>query len=78
MLATIDATVKQADHRGGGRPSARTAILKNIELTLNSSERVGLELSEWIGAGDWRLLFLNRDRMRRRSSRTCSASPPPT
>jgi len=39
-------------------------MLKNIELTLNSSNRVGLELSEWIGAGDWRLFFLNRDRIR--------------
>ncbi|MGH9365818.1 MAG: insulinase family protein, partial [Thermoanaerobaculia bacterium] len=28
------------------------------------SDSVGLELSEWIGAGDWRLFFLNRDRIR--------------
>jgi zinc protease len=39
--------------------------LKDIELTLNSADRVGLELSEWIGAGDWRLFFLNRDRIRK-------------
>ncbi len=44
---------------------ARTNLLKNIELGLNSSERVGLELSEWIGMGDWRLLFINRDRLRK-------------
>ena len=37
---------------------ARTQILKNIELTLNDSDRVGLTLSEFIGAGDWRLFFL--------------------
>ncbi len=63
MLATIDATVKQAI-TAEEVDRARGTILKNIELTLNSSERVGLELSEWIGAGDWRLLFLNRDRVR--------------
>lgn len=43
---------------------AKTALLKNIELTLNSSDRVGLTLSEWTAQGDWRLFFLNRDRLR--------------
>jgi len=43
---------------------ARTALLKEIELALNSSENIGLEMSEWIAAGDWRLFFLNRDRIR--------------
>jgi zinc protease len=44
---------------------ARARILKQIELDLNSSERVGLSLSEWIAMGDWRLLFLHRDRVRK-------------
>ncbi len=43
---------------------ARTALLKDIDLALNSSENIGLEMSEWIAAGDWRLFFLNRDRIR--------------
>ncbi len=43
---------------------ARTALLKEIDLALNSSENIGLEMSEWIAAGDWRLFFLNRDRIR--------------
>ena len=43
---------------------ARTSILTQMELELNSSDRVGLQLSEWIGMGDWRLLFLHRDRLR--------------
>jgi len=43
---------------------ARAQILKQIELNLNNSERIGLELSNWEGMGDWRLLFLNRDRIR--------------
>ncbi|WP_164675087.1 M16 family metallopeptidase [Anditalea andensis] len=42
---------------------AKTEILKQIDLMFNSSERVGLSLSEAIGTGDWRLLFLNRDRV---------------
>jgi zinc protease len=44
---------------------AKSAQLKNFELTMNSSERLGLQLSEAIGAGDWRLFFLNRDQIRK-------------
>jgi zinc protease len=44
---------------------AKTNLLKEIELRLNSSDDVGVELSEWIGMGDWRLLFLDRDRLRK-------------
>jgi zinc protease len=43
---------------------AKSVALKNFELTMNSSERLGLQLSEAIGAGDWRLFFLNRDQIR--------------
>ncbi len=44
---------------------ARLQALKNIELTVNSSDQFGLELSEWIAMGDWRLFFLHRDRMKK-------------
>lgn len=47
---------------------ARTSLLKNIELSLNSSEQIGLELSEWMAQGDWRLFFLHRDRLRKVST----------
>jgi zinc protease len=43
---------------------ARNQILASIDLSLNSSENVGLSLSDWAGMGDWRLMFLNRDRLR--------------
>lgn len=42
---------------------AKQTLLKNLTLAFNSSERIALELSEWLGMGDWRLLFLNRDRL---------------
>ncbi|HSE39596.1 MAG TPA: insulinase family protein, partial [Acidobacteriota bacterium] len=42
---------------------ARAALLKNIDLMLNSADRVGLELSEWIAMGDWRLFFLHREKL---------------
>lgn len=42
---------------------AKRTLLKRIELGFNSSENIALELSEWVGMGDWRLLFLHRDRI---------------
>ncbi len=39
----------------------KTRILKQIELMFNSSETVGLLLSEAVAEGDWRLLFNERD-----------------
>ncbi|MGH9967512.1 MAG: M16 family metallopeptidase [Pyrinomonadaceae bacterium] len=53
---------------------ARAQILKNIELVLNNSDQVGLTLSEFIGAGDWRLFFLHRDRLRKVTSEEVSAA----
>jgi zinc protease len=44
---------------------AKSKLLKNAELTVNSSEQLGIQLSEAIGAGDWRLFFLNRDQVRK-------------
>ncbi len=44
---------------------AKTGLLKNIELSLNDPNRVGLEMSEWAAQGDWRLFFLTRDRLRK-------------
>ncbi len=42
---------------------AKTSLLKRVELLLNHSERAAISLSEWAAIGDWRLLFLHRDRV---------------
>jgi zinc protease len=42
---------------------AKTSLLKQVELILNDSERSAIFLSEWAAIGDWRLLFLHRDRI---------------
>ena len=44
---------------------ARAQLLKTIDLNLNRSDLIGLTMSEFIGAGDWRLFFLHRDRLRK-------------
>lgn len=43
---------------------AKTSLLKGIDLLLNNSSQVGLAISEWQAAGDWRLLFVHRDRVK--------------
>jgi zinc protease len=42
---------------------AVNALINGIERTLNDSNRVGIQLSEWAAAGDWRLMFLHLDRI---------------
>ncbi len=42
---------------------ARQKILKDRELAAADPNRIAIELSEWAAQGDWRLYFLNRDRI---------------
>jgi len=60
MLSVIDGLIKEPPNKEEV-DRAKTRILKNIDLELNNSERVGLALSEWGSMGDWRLIYLNRD-----------------
>jgi len=41
---------------------ARRNLIKQITLAFSSSESIAIALSEYISMGDWRLLFLTRDR----------------
>jgi len=43
---------------------AKAGLLKNFDLVMNQSDRLGISLSEYIAQGDWRLFFLNRDRIK--------------
>ena len=42
---------------------AKTDYLSRIELAFNNPQGIALQLSEWASMGDWRLLFLHRDRL---------------
>ncbi len=43
---------------------ARARLLKNIDLVMSESDRLTMALTEAVAAGDWRLMFLDRDRIR--------------
>lgn len=62
MIATLDDIVTNPPSKEE-LDRAKSRILKNWELAYNSSDRVGLRLSEYIAQGDWRLFFLFRDRI---------------
>lgn len=42
---------------------AKASLLSEIDKTLNDPERLGVQLSESISQGDWRLFFVMRDRI---------------
>jgi zinc protease len=64
LLKTIDGVVSKPPTQEEVE-RARGQILKQIDLNLNSSDRVGLQMSEWMAMGDWRLFFLHRDRVKK-------------
>ena len=43
---------------------AKQSLLTGIDLTLNQSDQLGVGLSNYIAVGDWRLFFLQRDRIK--------------
>ncbi len=65
-----DTLIKTIEEFGNEAPTAeeversKTQIIKDIELTLNDPNRVGLGMSEYIAQGDWRLFFIQRDRVK--------------
>src|SRR5882672_9010467 len=44
---------------------ARMRLLNDIELTVADSRELTMALSECVGIGDWRVLFLHRDRLKK-------------
>ena len=62
LLNVVDGIIKEPPSKEEV-DRAKTRLLKEVELTLNSSTDVGIALSETASAGDWRLLYLGRDRL---------------
>ena len=42
----------------------KTRLLKQVEQEMADSQAVALDLSEYASQGDWRLMFLMRDRIK--------------
>lgn len=63
VLATID-EVKSKPFTEEEVTRVKTQWLRRIELMMNDSQRIAMQLTEWQALGDWRMLFLQRDRVR--------------
>src|SRR2546421_4088291 len=62
-VATEIATTKPPTNEEVER--AKTEVLKSFELAPTNTGRFGLELSEWMAMGDWRLFFYHRDQVKK-------------
>ncbi len=67
LLSTLDSVAIQAPSKEE-IDRAKAKLLKDVELSFKSAERVGLAMSEYIATGDWRLGFLYRDALEKVSS----------
>ncbi len=63
LLKTLDEVSKETPSKEEV-DRAKTRLLKQVDLSLNNAENIGVELSEWSSMGDWRLLFLQRDKLK--------------
>jgi zinc protease len=64
MVATIEGIVKQPPSQEEV-DRARIHLLKDFDLSMRNSERIGLFMSEYAALGDWRTMFLERDGIRK-------------
>jgi zinc protease len=63
LLATIESVGKEPITEEELK-RAQTKWLKNWDLSFTDPEQIGVALTSSIGGGDWRLYFLQRDRVR--------------
>lgn len=62
FLEVIDDLAIQPPEEAEVRRAVAT-LTSQMERSLDDSDEVGIALSEWAATGDWRLLFLHRDRL---------------
>lgn len=65
MLGALDAVARTQPPTAEEVTRAKTKLLKDIELLFQKSDDLGLTLSEYIATGDWRLVYLYRDNLRK-------------
>jgi zinc protease len=65
MTGALDAVATTQPPTADEVARAQTKLLKDVELLFQKSDDLGLTLSEYIATGDWRLVYLYRDRLRK-------------
>ena len=63
MLSTVEKLVDDPPTREEVE-RVKANLLKQIDLQMANTQSMALQLSHWVGLGDWRLLFVTRDRIK--------------
>ena len=63
LLSTVEGLAKEPPSKDEVE-RVKTRLLKNIELNMTSSQNLALMLTEYASQGDWRMVFLERDRLK--------------
>jgi zinc protease len=63
MTATIDG-LEESPITAEEVERIRNQAMSGFEQQMNNSQAIAIQLSNWASIGDWRLLFLDRDRVR--------------
>ena len=63
MLDTVENLAKEPPGKEEVE-RVKTRLSRTAEMQMTNSQSLALNLSEWASMGDWRLLFLNRDRIK--------------
>src|ERR1035441_9076611 len=63
LLKTVEDFVKEPPSKEEVE-RVKTRIAKNIELAFANSQAIALDLADYQAEGDWRMLFLERDRLK--------------
>ncbi len=64
VLAAVDAVRSTEPPTEEEVARGKASLLRSIELQMTNSAGIGLSLSEWAAMGDWRLMYLHRDRIK--------------
>ncbi|HLF11496.1 MAG TPA: pitrilysin family protein [Gammaproteobacteria bacterium] len=67
LLATID-DLKTNPITEEEVTRAKNEVLSAFEQQMNNSQGIAIQLSNWASIGDWRMLFVDRDRVRKASA----------
>ncbi len=63
MIATIDG-IDESPITAEEVERIRNQAMSGFEQAMNNSQSIAIQLSNWAAIGDWRLMFLDRDRVR--------------
>ncbi|HWN39871.1 MAG TPA: pitrilysin family protein, partial [Gammaproteobacteria bacterium] len=73
MMATLDG-LRENPITAAEVERIRNQAMSGFEQQMNNSQGIAIQLSSWAAIGDWRLMFLDRDRVRTASAESAQSA----